>query len=92
MTATLFGGSLGRFAFCPKDAAPNPALPIAFEFPNEVAVPVENNPAGVVFVSETPNRVFVCKAFDDGLVGVDVAFSGITNVILAVGVSFDGGI
>lgn len=86
-TATLFDGSLGRFAFCP-----NPALPIEFEFPNELVVPVENIPGDVVFVSAAPNTVFVCKAFDVGLVGVDVAFSGITNVILADGVSFDGGI
>lgn len=77
---------MGISALCPKDGAANPLLPNGFEFPKDGAVPA---PSKLGFASGATNRGLVCAAFGGGFVGVDVAFSEITNVILLDGVSFD---
>lgn len=92
-TAAIFGDSFAVAVFCPKGDAPNPLLPKAFGFPNEGEVPDPSIPDdGAVFTSGAPNRDFVCMTLDGGLVGVEVAFSGITKVILPAGGSFDEGV
>lgn len=79
--------------FCAKGDAPNTLRPKAFPFPNGGTFPVAGIPDdGAVFTSGAANKGFVCKALDVGLVGVEVAFSGITKVILPAGGSFDEGV